>query len=54
MDRTQAPQDARKSFRDIAPKLAEVSDEVLFGDIGWPSAMSAVTKVRELLKEAKA
>lgn len=109
MDRTKAPQDARKSFGNVAPKLAEVSDEVLFGDIwergqlskrdrslvtcaalialgkteqmnfhfpraiengvtreelvelvthlafyaGWPNAMSAVMKIKELW-EAKA
>ena len=99
-----SPTAARKSFGDIAPKLAELSDEVLFGDVwerpqldkrdrslvtcaalvalgkteqmgfhfpraidngvtadelvelvthlafyaGWPNAMSAVTKMREL------
>ena len=109
MNRIQAPQAARKLFGDVAPKLAEVSDEVLFGDIwerpqlskrdrslvtcaalialgkteqmnflfpraiengvtreelveavthlafyaGWPSAMSAVTKIKELLLESK-
>jgi len=98
------PTAARKAFGDIAPKLAELSDEVLFGDVwerpqlsrrdrslvtcaalvalgkteqmgfhfpraiengvsadelvemithmafyaGWPNAMSAVTKAREL------
>jgi 4-carboxymuconolactone decarboxylase len=98
------PTAARESFGDIAPKLAELSDEVLFGDVwerpqlsrrdrslitcaalvalgkteqmgfhftraiengvtadelvetithlafyaGWPNAMSAVTKAREL------
>ena len=98
------PTAARRSFGDIAPKLAELSDEVLFGDVwertqlnrrdrslvtcaalvalgrteqmsfhfpraiengvtadelvelitqlafyaGWPNAMSAVTKAREL------
>ena len=26
------PTNARKSFGDIAPKLAELSDEVLFGE----------------------
>jgi 4-carboxymuconolactone decarboxylase len=100
-----APTNARKSFGDVAPKLAQISDEVLFGDVweraelskrdrslvtcaalvalgkaeqmdfhfpraiengvrkeelvelithlafyaGWPNAMSAVTKVKELL-----
>ena len=100
-----APTNARKSFGDVAPRLAELSDELLFGDIweraglskrdrslvtcaalialgkteqmnfhfpraiengvskqelvelithlafyaGWPNAMSAVTKVKELL-----
>ena len=109
MDRTQAPQAARQSFGSVAPKLAEVTDEVLFGDIwerpqlskrhrslatcaalialgkteqmnfhfpraiengvtreelvelvthlafyaGWPNAMSAVAKIKELLGEAK-
>jgi 4-carboxymuconolactone decarboxylase len=28
-----SPTAARKSFGDIAPKLAELSDEVLFGDV---------------------
>jgi 4-carboxymuconolactone decarboxylase len=27
------PTDARKSFGDIAPTLAEISDKVLFGDV---------------------
>ena len=27
------PTNARKSFGDIAPKLAQLSDEVLFGDV---------------------
>jgi len=31
------PTNARKSFGDIAPKLAELSDEVLFGDV-WERA----------------
>ena len=100
-----APTHARKSFGDVAPKLAELTDEVLFGDVweraelskrdrslatcaaliamgkteqmnfhfpraiengvrkeelvelithlafyaGWPNAVSAVTKARELL-----
>lgn len=99
------PDVARKSFGDVAPKLAQISDEVLFGDVwertelskrdrslatcaalialgkteqmdfhfpralengvtknelvelithmafyaGWPNAMSAVTKAKELL-----
>jgi len=103
----QAPDNARKSFGDIAPKLAELSDLVLFGDVwerpglskrdrslitcaalvalgkteqmnfhfpraiengvtreelielithmafyaGWPNAMSAVTKAREILSD---
>ena len=103
----QPPDNARKSFGDIAPKLAELSDLVLFGDVwerpglskrdrslatcaalialgkteqmafhfpraiengvtreelielithmafyaGWPNAMSAVTKVREILPD---
>jgi 4-carboxymuconolactone decarboxylase len=29
----QKPNDARKSIGDIAPKLAELTDEVLFGDV---------------------
>lgn len=105
MDEKSAPTNARKSFGDVAPKLAELSDEVLFGDVwervelskrdrslvtcaalialgkteqmnfhfpraiengvtkqelvelvthlafyaGWPNAMSAVTKLNELL-----
>lgn len=105
MNSKSAPANARKSFGDIAPKLAGLSDEVLFGNVwerselskrdrslvtcaalialgkteqmnfhfphatengvtkaelvelithlafyaGWPNAMSAVTKARELL-----
>lgn len=105
MNMKTAPTNARKSFGDVAPKLAELSDEVLFGDVwerpelskrdrslvtcaalialgkteqmdfhfpraiengvtreelvelvthlafyaGWPNAMSAVSKCRELL-----
>ena len=105
MDSKHAPTNARDSFGDIAAKLAELSDLVLFGDVwerpelskrdrslitcaalvalgkteqmnfhfpravengvtreelielithlafyaGWPSAMSAVTKAKELL-----
>jgi 4-carboxymuconolactone decarboxylase len=105
MDTKPVPTNARNSFGDIAPKLAELSDLVLFGDVwerselskrdrslitcaalvalgkteqmnfhfpraiengvmreelielithmafyaGWPNAMSAVTKARELL-----
>jgi 4-carboxymuconolactone decarboxylase len=105
MDSKPTPTNARNSFGDIAPKLAELSDLVLFGDVwerpelskrdrslitcaalvalgkteqmnfhfpraiengvkreelielithiafyaGWPNAMSAVTKAKELL-----
>ncbi len=34
------PTNARKSFGDIAPKLAEVTDKVLFGDIWADPALS--------------
>ncbi len=34
------PTNARKSFGDIAPKLAEVTDKVLFGDIWADLALS--------------
>ena len=36
----QEPTNARKSFGDIAPKLAEVTDKVLFGDIWDDGALS--------------
>lgn len=34
------PTNARKSFGDIAPKLAEITDKVLFGDVWEDSALS--------------
>src|ERR1700743_817939 len=34
------PTNARKSFGDIAPKLAEITDKVLFGDVWEHSALS--------------
>jgi 4-carboxymuconolactone decarboxylase len=34
------PTDARKSFGDIAPHLAEVTDKVLFGDVWEDTALS--------------
>jgi len=34
------PTAARESFGDIAPKLAQLSDEVLFGDVWERAAMS--------------
>ena len=39
---TQEPTDARKSFGDIAPHLAEITDKILFGDV-WarPGPVSA-------------
>lgn len=37
MNSKSAPTHARKSFGDVAPKLAELSDEVLFGDV-WERA----------------
>jgi 4-carboxymuconolactone decarboxylase len=33
MSNKSAPDNARKSFGDVAPKLAEISDLVLFGDV---------------------
>jgi 4-carboxymuconolactone decarboxylase len=34
------PTEARKAFGDIAPKLAEISDKVLFGDVWRDPALS--------------
>lgn len=34
------PTNARKSFGDIAPKLAEITDKVLFGDVWVDEALS--------------
>lgn len=40
---SEKPTAARESFGNVAPKLAELSDEVLFGDI-W----ATVSKLKEL------
>lgn len=37
---TDEPQNARKSFGDLAPKLAEITDKVLFGDVWEDAALS--------------
>jgi 4-carboxymuconolactone decarboxylase len=37
---TDAPTNARKSFGDIAPHLAEITDKVLFGDVWEDPALS--------------
>jgi 4-carboxymuconolactone decarboxylase len=34
------PTNARKAFGDIAPKLAEITDKVLFGDVWTDDALS--------------
>ncbi len=34
------PTNARKSFADIAPKLAEITDKVLFGDVWADDTLS--------------
>ena len=34
------PTNARKSFGDVAPKLAEITDKVLFGDVWADPALS--------------
>jgi 4-carboxymuconolactone decarboxylase len=34
------PTSARKAFGDIAPKLAEITDKVLFGDVWTDDALS--------------
>ena len=34
------PTNARKAFGDIAPKLAEITDQVLFGDVWADDALS--------------
>ena len=36
----QDPTDARKSFGDLAPHLAEITDEVLFGEVWENPALS--------------
>lgn len=36
----QEPTNARKSFGDIAPHLAEITDKVLFGDVWENTALS--------------
>jgi 4-carboxymuconolactone decarboxylase len=36
----EAPTNARNSFGDIAPHLAEISDKVLFGDVWGDPALS--------------
>lgn len=37
---TDEPTNARKSFGDIAPKLAEITDKVLFGDVWADPSLS--------------
>jgi len=37
---TDEPTNARNSFGDIAPKLAEITDKVLFGDVWQDPALS--------------
>jgi 4-carboxymuconolactone decarboxylase len=37
---SEAPANARKSFGDIAPHLAEITDKVLFGDVWANAALS--------------
>lgn len=37
---TDEPTNARKSFGDIAPHLAEITDKVLFGDVWEHAALS--------------
>jgi 4-carboxymuconolactone decarboxylase len=37
---TEQPKNARNSFGDIAPHLAEITDEVLFGDVWQDTALS--------------
>ncbi len=36
----EGPTNARKAFGDIAPKLAEITDKVLFGDVWIDDALS--------------
>lgn len=36
----EAPTNARKSFGDVAPHLAEITDQVLFGDVWEHTALS--------------
>ena len=37
---TEEPTDARKSFGDVAPHLAEITDKILFGEVWTDSALS--------------
>jgi len=37
---TKEPSNARKSFGDMAPKLAEITDKVLFGDVWEDDTLS--------------
>ncbi len=37
---SEAPTNARKAFGDIAPRLAEITDTVLFGDVWEDPALS--------------
>jgi 4-carboxymuconolactone decarboxylase len=39
-DMSDEPTNARKSFGDVAPKLAEITDKVLFGDVWADPALS--------------
>jgi alkylhydroperoxidase/carboxymuconolactone decarboxylase family protein YurZ len=60
---------AQQMIGDFAPKLVELTDEVLFGDIwerpglskrdrslvtGWPNAMTAITTLKTIIEQAEA
>ena len=47
-----APSAAQKLIGEIAPKLAEMITHLAFY-CGWPSAMSAIVKAKELFAAAK-
>jgi hypothetical protein len=52
MTTNKEPSAARTPLGDFAPKLVDLTDDVLFGDlafyVGWPSAMPAVNRAKAL------
>ena len=44
---------ARNEVRQIAPKLVELSETVLYGE-GWPTAMTAGRIAKQVFEEKKA
>ena len=64
MDTKKPSSGAQKSIGDVAAKLAQLTDDVLFGEVwerpqlmithlafyvGWPNAFSAVARAKEVL-----